>query len=152
MWTTSDYSGVWWWTTVRQSVGLLRITVTPNFFKERKCAHLGNPHLAFISDISSGPAFQQTADFVELSRKWGLNLHSMKHSDLITTKTKQSQMRSRSSFSARISLLRQRCACTRFSPAAASCSIFIWVCEENEGQSVYNWQLIHSVPGLKIYC
>lgn len=50
----------------------------------------GNPHLAFISHISPGPAFEKTADFMETSRKLGLILHSTRHEDLIITGTQHS--------------------------------------------------------------
>lgn len=50
----------------------------------------GDPHLAFISHISPGPAFEKTADFMETSRKLGLILHSTRHTDLIITATQQS--------------------------------------------------------------
>lgn len=50
----------------------------------------GDPHLAFISHISPGPAFEKTADFMETSRKLGLILHSTRHADLIITGTQQS--------------------------------------------------------------
>lgn len=54
------------------------------------CVEEGDPHLAFISHISPGPAFEKTADFMETNRKLGLSLRSTRHADLIITGTQQS--------------------------------------------------------------